>query len=81
MRAAGINPDTNLVEIMEIPAHRWYVGTQFHPEYRSTVLQPHPLFVSFVEAALHYAREKAGDQETAGTVKNSNKMEKASQNG
>ncbi len=81
MRAAGINPDTNLVEIMEIPSHRWYVGTQFHPEYRSTVLQPHPLFVSFVEAALRYAREKEGGQETAGTVKNSNKMEKASQNG
>ncbi len=81
MRAAGINPDTNLVEIMEIPSHRWYVGTQFHPEYRSTVLQPHPLFVSFVEAALLYAREKEGEMKTAGTVKNNNKMEKASQNG
>ncbi len=58
MKAVGINPDTNLVEIMEIPAHRWFVGTQFHPEYRSTVLRPHPLFVSFVEATLRYAEEK-----------------------
>jgi CTP synthase len=78
MRAAGINPDTNLVEIMEIPSHRWYVGTQFHPEYRSTVLHPHPLFVSFVKAALDYAREKT-EQERE--IKNSNEKEKATQNG
>jgi len=52
MIAAGINPDTGLVEIMEIPGHKWYVGVQFHPEYRSTVLNPHPLFIDFVRAAL-----------------------------
>ncbi len=51
MHAVGINPDSELVEIMEIPGHRWYVGVQFHPEYRSTVLHPHPLFSSFVKAA------------------------------
>ncbi|MFO7655976.1 MAG: CTP synthase [Bacteroidales bacterium] len=52
MIAAGINPDTNLVEILEIPSHKWFVGVQFHPEYSSTVLKPHPLFVSFIKAAI-----------------------------
>ncbi len=52
MVPSGINPDTNLVEIMEIPSHKWFVGVQFHPEYKSTVIQPHPLFVNFVKAAL-----------------------------
>ena len=56
MKAAGINPESGLVEIMEIPEHPWYIGTQFHPEYRSTVLNPHPLFVSFIEAALKYSK-------------------------
>ena len=51
MIASGKNPDTNLVEIMEIPDHPWFIGVQFHPEYRSTVASPHPLFVNFVKAA------------------------------
>jgi CTP synthase len=51
MIPAGINPKDDLVEIMEIPSHPWFVGVQFHPEYRSTVASPHPLFISFVEAA------------------------------
>lgn len=55
MVAAGINPESNLVEIMEQPGHPWFVGTQFHPEYSSTVLNPHPLFISFVKAALDHA--------------------------
>ena len=46
---SGCNPETDLIEIMEIPSHRWFVGVQFHPEYRSTVLNPHPLFVAFVK--------------------------------
>ena len=50
--AAGINPESDLVEIVEIPALKWFVGTQFHPEYSSTVLHPHPLFVAFVKAAI-----------------------------
>ncbi len=50
MKCAGINPAANLVEIVEIPEQRWYIGTQFHPEYSSTVLHPHPLFMSFVKA-------------------------------
>ncbi|MDR1668217.1 MAG: CTP synthase [Bacteroidales bacterium] len=53
MKASGFNPETGLVEIIEIPSHRWYIGTQFHPEYSSTVLHPHPLFVGFVKAALN----------------------------
>jgi CTP synthase len=52
MIAAGRNFATNLVEIVEIPSHRWFIGVQFHPEYKSTVLNPHPLFVSFVKAAI-----------------------------
>jgi CTP synthase len=55
MKATGINPDSNLVEIMEIPDHPWFLGVQFHPEYRSTILHPHPLFVSFVKAALDFS--------------------------
>ena len=51
MVATGLNPDSNLVEIVEIPEHKWFVGVQFHPEYRSTVLNPHPIFVAFVKAA------------------------------
>ena len=49
MKCVGINPAANLVEIVEIPERKWYIGTQFHPEYSSTVLQPHPLFMSFVK--------------------------------
>ncbi len=52
MIATGINPQTNLVEIVEIPSLKWFVGVQFHPEYKSTVLNPHPLFVSFVKATI-----------------------------
>lgn len=52
MVPVGINPDTDLVEIMEIPDHKWFVGVQFHPEYRSTVLNPHPLFVDFIKNAI-----------------------------
>ena len=48
MKCVGINPAADLVEIVEIPALRWYIGTQFHPEYSSTVLHPHPLFMSFI---------------------------------
>ena len=50
MIPTGINPNTGLVEIMEIPSHKWYVGVQFHPEYKSYVLNPHPLFVDFIKA-------------------------------
>ncbi len=52
MIATGKNPETGLVEIVEIPGHPWFVGAQFHPEYKSTVAKPHPLFVAFIKAAL-----------------------------
>lgn len=50
MLATGINPDGKLVEIVEVPSHKWFVGVQYHPEYKSTVDKPHPLFVAFVKA-------------------------------
>lgn len=52
MQCVGINPESDLVEIIEIPTLKWYIGTQFHPEYSSTVLHPHPLFLSFIKAAI-----------------------------
>ncbi len=59
MKCAGINPAANLVEIVEIPEQRWYIGTQFHPEYSSTVLHPHPLFMSFVKACTESKSSKS----------------------
>jgi len=59
MKATGFNPDTNLVEVMELPNHPWYVGVQFHPEYSSTVLQPHPLFVAFIKAVIENSQKKS----------------------
>jgi CTP synthase len=58
MKATGFNPDTKLVEIVELPNHPWFVGVQYHPEYKSTVAQPHPLFVAFVKAALVHNKKK-----------------------
>ena len=52
MKCVGRNPESNLVEIVEIPSLKWYIGTQFHPEYQSTVLKPHPLFLDFVKTAI-----------------------------
>ncbi len=60
LKAVGKNPDTNLVEIVQLQNHPWYIGVQFHPEYKSTVLNPHPLFVDFVR----------------NVIKNKNKSEK-----
>ena len=56
--ATGTNPDTGLVEIIEIPTHPWFVGVQYHPEYKSTVANPHPLFVAFVKAALDHSENE-----------------------
>jgi CTP synthase len=55
MKAVGVNQKDNLVEIIELEGHPWFIGVQFHPEYKSTVARPHPLFVSFVKAAKDYA--------------------------
>ena len=58
MMCVGENPDTRLVEVVEIPGKRWFIGTQYHPEYQSTVLHPSPLFRSFVDAAIAYRAER-----------------------
>jgi len=61
LRFSGVNRARDLVEIAELPGKRWFLGTQFHPEYRSRVGRPHPLFVSFIAAVQAYAREIRGD--------------------
>jgi CTP synthase len=61
MTASGINPENGLVEIVEIPSHRWFLGVQFHPEYRSTVENPHALFISFVKACVEYSKIGVND--------------------
>ena len=58
MIASGVNPETKLVEAIELPEHPWFVGVQYHPEYSSTVANPHPLFVDFVNACNSYAQSK-----------------------
>lgn len=57
MIPSGINPDTGLVEIVELTNHPWFIGVQFHPEYKSTVVKPHPLFESLIKAALEFKRK------------------------
>lgn len=61
MLPTGINPETGLVEIVELKNHPWFVGVQFHPELKSTVMNPHPLFVHFVRAALEYSQQRQND--------------------
>ena len=56
MKATGFNPASKLVEIVEIPTHTWFVGVQFHPEYKSTVANPHPLFIEFVKAVIQHSK-------------------------
>ncbi len=58
MVATGINPETQLVEVVELLDHPWFVGVQFHPELKSTVMNPHPLFMKFVKAALEYTHKQ-----------------------
>ncbi len=58
MIATGINPETQLVEVVELLDHPWFVGVQFHPELKSTVMNPHPLFMKFVKAALEYTHKQ-----------------------
>ncbi len=59
LRATGFNPKTGLVEVIEIPSHPWFIGVQYHPEYRSTVANPHPLFVGFVKAVLAQKQQQS----------------------
>lgn len=63
MKCVGRNPESDLVEIVEIPNLKWYIGTQYHPEYQSTVLKPHPLFMDFVKTAIENG-EKANEKKS-----------------
>ena len=56
LKAVGINPESGLVEVVELKDHPWFVGVQFHPELKSTVLNPHPLFVKFIEAGMNHKK-------------------------
>ncbi|MGV3539019.1 MAG: CTP synthase, partial [Rufibacter sp.] len=58
MVASGINPETGLVEVIELQNHPWFVAAQYHPELKSTVLNPHPLFVRFIKAAINHTKNK-----------------------
>ena len=71
MRFSGNSPDRNFVEITELPDHPWFLGCQFHPEFKSKPLQPHPLFAGFVGAALRYKQERdaAGSAESDADVR------------
>jgi CTP synthase len=64
---SGINPESDLVEIIELENHPWYIGTQFHPELKSTVLNPHPLFVNFVAAAMEHKKNKVENSKLINT--------------
>jgi CTP synthase len=59
LKASGVNPETNLVEIVEIPSHPFFIGVQYHPELKSTVENPHPIFVHFIKAALAYRHSRS----------------------
>jgi CTP synthase len=59
LKASGLNQETNLVEIVEIPDHPFFIGVQYHPELKSTVENPHPIFVHFVKAAKAFSAKKA----------------------
>jgi CTP synthase len=69
MRFSGLSPDGNLVEIVELPEHPWFIGVQFHPELKSRPMRPHPLFASFIEAAVR--RRDATAAERSGSRRDS----------
>ena len=58
LKVSGVNPETDLVEIVENQDHPWFIGVQFHPEYKSTVSNPHPLFVAFIKASIDYLSQQ-----------------------
>jgi CTP synthase len=68
MQCTGLSPDGTLVELIELSDHPWYIGCQFHPELKSRPMRPHPLFASFVEAAVKYRLQTTGRTELAETV-------------
>ena len=73
MVPTGTHPESGLVEIVEIPDHPWFVGAQFHPEYKSTVVRPHPLFKAFIEAARAAKHQDQAKDEASASEKAQNK--------
>jgi CTP synthase len=69
MVSSGTNPQTDLVETIELPEHPWFIGVQYHPEYKSTVATPHPLFVDFVRAAKEFAMRKKQSERLSADIK------------
>lgn len=67
LKTTGVNPKTGLVEIIENPNHPWFVGVQYHPEYKSTVANPHPLFIAFVKAAVEYSKNSKNAKVSQGS--------------
>ena len=65
LKIAGFNPERDLVEIVEVEDHPWFVGVQFHPEFQSKPTKAHPLFASFIEAALAYSLQNKQQEQTA----------------
>jgi len=68
LRISGKSPDGKFVEIAELPGHPWYIAVQFHPEFKSKPLRPHPLFAGFVGASYRHKRERLGAKPEAGTA-------------
>jgi CTP synthase len=68
LRISGKSPDGRFVEMIELPGHPWYIAVQFHPEFKSKPLRPHPLFASFIEASHRHKTEAATRPAEAGIV-------------
>ena len=69
LSVSGNSPDRNFVEIVELPGHPWYLGCQFHPEFKSKPLKPHPLFRSFINAAIEYRNRRESAAELSESLK------------
>ena len=75
MKFSGNSPDRNFVEIAELPDHPWFLGCQFHPEFKSRPLQPHPLFASFIAAAYRHKLGRRAGEAPASVEIGKNRME------
>ena len=74
MKFSGNSPDRNFVEIAELPEHPWFLGCQFHPEFKSKPLEPHPLFAGFIAAAYNHKLERPVGEETKAAVTDKNRV-------
>ena len=69
LKAGGLSPDGKLVEMDEYAAHPWFIGCQFHPEFKSRPMDPHPLFASYIRACIEYKSSKSEDEDVSGKVR------------